>query len=239
VAGAETVLGFHITLSLDPTNYKGVYPTPGRARIRHLADVVGLDFVVNTVSANDERIVAVYAGAHEAVLEAGIQDVKKTYGVPVDRRYEVVVVSSYPKAIEFWQGVGGAYTADPLAKPGAEIVLAAACPEGGARSYRNYASYVGMTSQELARRLRERACESLNECMCIAGAIKAAYMREKYHISLISDGLSPTEIKQMGFEHYSSVNNALAAALSRKGPQREIAIIPFGGQSFGYDRQNG
>jgi nickel-dependent lactate racemase len=234
VAGAETVLGFHITISLDPTNYHGVYPSPGRTRIRHLADVVGLDFVVNSISGVDDQIYAVYAGSHQAVLEEGIQMVRAIYGVPARRRYEVVVASSYPKWLEFWQGIGGAYAADTLVTPGGEVILATACPEGGARSYENYERCVGTNTQELARWLRERTCRTVGECLCVAGAIKAAYMREKHHISLISDGLSRAEIEQMGFDRYESIEEALAAAFARKGQQDEIGVIPYGGYTYCY-----
>lgn len=234
VAGAETVLGFHITLSLDPTNYHGVYPSPGRTQIRHLADVIGLNFVINSISGIDGQIYAVYAGSHQAVLERGIRVVKSIYGMPTTRRHQVVVVSSYPKSIEFWQGIGGVYSADTLAHPGAEIILASACPEGDARSYKNYTTYVGMSTGDLAALLRERKCRTLNECLCIAGAIKAAYMREKHHISLISDGLSRAEIEQMGFDRYESIEEALAAAFARKGRQDEIGVIPYGGYTYCY-----
>jgi nickel-dependent lactate racemase len=234
VAGAETVLGFHITLSLDPANYHGVYPSPGRTRIRHLADVIGLNFVVNSISGLDGQIYAVYAGSHHAVLERGIRVVKSIYGMPVSRRHRVVVVSSYPKSVEFWQGIGGAYSADTLAQPGAEIILASACPEGGARSYENYTTYVGMNTRDLEGLLRERKCRTLNECLCIAGAIKAAYMREKHHVSLISDGLSRTEIKQMGFDHCETIEAALDAAFAREGQPDEIGVIPYGGYSYCY-----
>jgi nickel-dependent lactate racemase len=231
VAGADTVLGFHIALSLDPTNYYGVYPSPGRARIRNLADVVGLDFVVNSVLCNDDQIYKVYAGSHNAVLEKGVRAARTIYGVSSNRLYDVVVTSSYPHSIDFWQGVKGAYAAASLAKPEGEIILATACPEGGAKSYPDYASYVGMSTEDLARQLTERAC---TECLCVAGALKAAQMREKYRISLISDGLSQGEIKQMGFESYVTIEDALAAAFSRTGWQDEIGVIPYGGHTYCY-----
>ena len=229
VAGADTVLDLHIASSLDPTNYYGVYPSPGRTRIRQLADVVGLDFVVNSVLCKDDQIYQVYAGSHNTVLEAGVRTAKMLYGTPADRLYDMVVTSSHPHSIDFWQGVKGAFAAATLVKAGGEIILASACPEGSAKSYPNYASYVGISTKDLARQLTEGTCA---ECLCVAGALKAAQMREMYRISLISDALCQSEIKQMGFEAYDTIEDALAAAFSRKGWQDEIGVIPYGGHTY-------
>jgi hypothetical protein len=59
-------------------------------------------------------------------------------------------------------------------------------------------------------------------------------MREKHHISLISDGLSRAEIEQVGFDRCETVEVALAAAFARKGQQDEIGVIPYGGYSYYY-----
>ena len=41
-------------------------------------------------------------------------------------------------------------------------------------------------------------------------------------------------IEQMGFDRYDSVEEALAAAFSRQGPQDKIGVIPYGGHTYCY-----
>lgn len=231
VAGEETVAGFHVALNLDPTNYYGVIPCPGRISIDHLADVAGLDFVVDTLLDNNGRIYAVLGGDHRAVLEEGTRLAKRLYGVPVDHLYDVVVVSSYPAWLEFWQACKGAFAGATLAKPRGEIILVTACPEGCATTHPDHATYVGMKSEVLASGLCR---QEFDDAVCAAGALKVAFLREQYHISVVSEGLSPNEIGLMGFDRYGTIEEALAAALSRKGPQDEIGVIPYGGHTYCY-----
>ena len=231
VAGEETIAGFHVSFGLDPTNYYGAFSTPARTSIHHLADVAGLDFLVNTVLCDDGQIFAVLAGEHKAVLKEGIEVAQAIYGVPVEHLYDVVVVSSYPAWTEFWQGGKGIYSGATLARPEGEIILTSACPEGAARTHPDFAPCVGMKPEDVASRLARGEFE---DAIGAAIAVKVARLRERYHISLISDGLSRDEIELMGFDQYDTVEDAMAAAFSRQGPQDEIGVIPYGGHTYCY-----
>lgn len=231
VAGEETIAGFHVSFGLDPTNYYGAFSTPARTSIHHLADVVGLDFLVNTVLCDDGQIFAVLAGEHKAILKEGIEVAQTIYGVPVEHLYDVVVVSSYPAWTEFWQGGKGIYSGATLARPEGEIILASACPEGAARTHPDFAPCVGMKPEDVASRLARGEFE---DAIGAAIAVKVARLRERYHISLVSDGLSRDEIELMGFDQYDTVEDAMAAAFSRQGPQDEIGVIPYGGHTYCY-----
>jgi nickel-dependent lactate racemase len=231
VAGEETIAGFHVSFGLDPTNYYGASSAPARTSIHHLADVAGLDFLVNTVLSDDGQIQAVLAGHHKVILELGIKVAKEIYGVPVDHLYDVVVVSSYPAWIEFWQGGKGVYAGATLAKPGGEIILASACPEGAARTHPDFAPCVGMKPETVASRL---ARGEFDDAIGAAIAVKVARLRERYRISLVSGGLSQDEIELMGFDRYDTVEDALAAAFSRQGQQDEIGVVPYGGHTYCY-----
>jgi nickel-dependent lactate racemase len=231
VAGKETIADFHATFNLDPTNYYGIYPAPARTSIQRLAEVAGLDFVVNCVLGDNDQVHAIFAGDHRVVVEAGVVAAQRVHGVAVQRLYDVVVVSSYPHWRDFWQGCKGIFAGAGLAKPGGEIIVVAACPDGAAQTHPDYIAAVGMEARELARRVARRAC---NDVISAAGALKLAQMREQYHIGLVTDGLRADEIAAMGFVGYATVDDALDAALSRRGRVDEIAVLPYGGQTFCY-----
>ena len=226
VAGKDTIAGFHVTFSLDSRNYYGAFPTPARTSIRHLADVAGLGFTVNTVLTDALEVVEVFAGEHEVVLRAGVDVARRIYGIPISRLHDVVVVSSYPGWIDFWQGCRGAFAGATLAKPGGDIVVVTACPEGSSHTYPNHPDYIGMPTDVLAGRLRSG---DLPDPICAAGAIKVGYVREQYKVSIVSDGLSSGEVQRMGFERYPTVETALEHVVTRRSGVKEIAVMPYGG----------
>ncbi len=234
VAGEETIAGFHVTYSLYPENSYGVFPTPAREGIRRLADHTGLQFVVNTVLNAEGQVCSVFAGEHEAVLRAGYRVARQIFGAPTRQRYPVVIAGSYPHWIDFWQGCKGLFAGATLARPGGEIIVVTACPEGSAPGYPNHPTYVGTPTALLAERLRRG---DLPDPICAAGAIKVGYLREQYRVTLVSDGLSPADVQAMGFERAATVEEALSSALARAGNPDEIGFIPLGGETYCYLEQ--
>jgi nickel-dependent lactate racemase len=174
---------------------------------------------------------AIFAGDQRAVFDAGVGAAQRVHGVPVVRQYDVVVVSSYPHWLDFWQGCKGIFAGAGLARPGADIIVAAACPDGISRTHPDYVRRVGMDARVLTRQVGERAVEDV---ISAAGALRLALMREQYRISLVSDGIGADEITAMGFEAHATLEDALHAALSRREHIEEIGVMPYGGQTFCY-----
>lgn len=234
VAGETTIADFHATFNLDPANYYGAYPTPARKSIEHLGRVAGLDFVINTVLDAQHRIRAVFAGDQQVAFEAGVAASRKLHGLPARQLYDVVVVSSYPHWHDFWQGVKGIFAGATLARPGGDIILVTACPEGAAQTHPDYAATIGLPSALLAPRLARR---DFQDVISAAGALKVAYLREQFRVSLVSDGLTLADVEPMGFGLYHTVEAALEAVFSRlgrRGRQPEIGVLPYGGHTFCY-----
>jgi len=231
VAGEETIAGFHVSFGLDPLNYYGSIAAPARASIDRLAAVVGLDFLVNTVLAQDSRVYATLAGDHKMVYEVGLSLSREIYGVPAEHLYNVVVVSSYPAWSDFWQGGKGIYSGATLAKPGGDIILVTACPEGLSKTHQDFGRCIGMRPEDVAKEL---AAGRFKDAIGAAIAVKVARLREQYRISLVSDGLGSDIARMMGFERYERVEDALAAAWAYQGPQDEIGVIPYGGHTYCY-----
>lgn len=234
VAGEETIADFHATFNLDAANSYGVCPSPARASINHLAEVVGLDFIVDCVLGEADQVHAVFAGSQCAVFDAGVAAALLVHGVPARRRYDVVVVSSYPHWRDFWQGCKGIFAGAGLTRPGGDIIVAAACPDGVAQTHPDYVRCVGTDARVLAAQVAARTCKDV---ISAAGALKLAQMRERYRISIVSDGLSADEIAAMGFEAHATLEDALHAVASRRGAIGEIGVIPYGGQTFCYSER--
>lgn len=229
IAGEETIEGFHVSFGLDPQNHYGSFSAPSRNSIHELASIAGLDFLVNTIINEDAQIINVFAGNYLEVYKQGIKVAQEVYGVSTKKLYDIVIASSYPAWLEFWQGGKGIYAAVTLAKPGAEIILASACPEGIARTHPDFGPSIGANPSEVIQRLKDR---TFKDSIGAAIAVKLGRLRSLYNFDIISEGLTREETTQMGFTWYNNIDSALKDALRRKGNPNEIGILPFGGHTY-------
>ncbi|MCK5572828.1 MAG: DUF2088 domain-containing protein, partial [Bacteroidetes bacterium] len=71
-------------------------PTPLRSAMEEVADLLGLDCVVNAVLNQERRIAALYVGEKELAYRQGVGFVKKAYGVPRIPGANVVIADMYP-----------------------------------------------------------------------------------------------------------------------------------------------
>jgi lactate racemase len=231
VAGEETIEGFHVSFGLDPQNHYGSFSAPSRESIHELAAVAGLDFLINTIIDEDAQIVDIFAGNYLDVYMQGMKVAQQVYGVPTKRLYDIVIASSYPAWLEFWQGGKGIYAAVTLANPDAEIILASACPEGIAQTHPDFGPSIGTDPSVVVKGLKQGTFE---DPIGAAIAVKLGRIRSLYNISLISQGLTREDTNQMGFHWHHDIHAALNDALRRKGYPKEIGIIPYGGHTYCY-----
>ena len=97
------------------------------------------------------------------------------------------------------------------------MIVATPCHEGVAQTHCNM---LEMTPHG-SRRLREMvAARELEDEVGAALAIAWAQVREREEVWIVSDGICPEEAARLGFRHFASVQEALDAALARKGTRR-------------------
>lgn len=143
LAGVRTVNANHALMSERDARL-GVYArNPARLDVEELGTMVGVDFALNAVLTQDKRIVRVLAGDPGEVMRAGIPEVLRLCTVPVKQPFDAMIVSpgGHPKDINVYQTQKGLAHASAAARPGAPMVLAAACPQGaGSEHYERWVS---------------------------------------------------------------------------------------------------
>ncbi|MEW6232755.1 MAG: nickel-dependent lactate racemase [Chloroflexota bacterium] len=231
VASQETVAGFHLVGLRDPTNYLGHEDAPARRAIEALADTVGLSMVVDTVLTPDHGIYQVFCGQHRQVQAAGQRAARAVYGVPVQRRYDIVIANSYPAFLEFWQGSKGLLAADLIVKPGGTIILVTACPDGVAITHGGLIEYLRTEPAELLHRIE---AGEVKDPIAASVCLKLGRVRERVQVAVVSPGLTETEVRDMGYEHYASVEEAVDAKLAEYGRGTQVAVITHGGETAPY-----
>ena len=96
------------------------------------ARLAKVDFIVNVVANSKGEIVKAFAGDLEQAFLKAVEAVDAMYRVTVDRRADIVVVSSggYPADINLFQAYKAMDSALEVVKRNGVAILVAECPEG-------------------------------------------------------------------------------------------------------------
>jgi nickel-dependent lactate racemase len=231
VAGAETVAAFHRVGIEDPTNHLGRDAVPARQSLETLVATVGLDFIINTVLTSEHRLYRIFCGHPRQAQAAARQAAREVYGVPVQRRYDIVVSNAYPAYLEFWQAGKGIFAGDLILEPGGVIVLTAPCPEGVGVTHPNQVEYLALEPAELLHRI---AADEVKDPIAAAVCVRVAHIQRRARVAVVSPGLGEADVRRMGFEHYAGVEEALEAMLAEYGRESRVAVITHGGETVPY-----
>ncbi len=132
LAGAQTIEANHARL-FDPQAVVGeIQKNPVRQDIEEVGNLMGVDFVVNVVLDEANRLLKAFSGDPREVEKIGSEFCRTVYEIPVSREYDVVLASpgGYPKDLNLYQAQKGLAHATPIVRRGGDIVLLAECPDG-------------------------------------------------------------------------------------------------------------
>lgn len=132
VSGEETIQHNHAMI-LNPKARTGVLEgNPVHEDMVEAARLAKADFIVNVVTNSRNEIVKAFAGDLEQAFNEGVNLVDEMYKVPIERRADIVIVSSggHPHDINLYQAHKGVENAQEAVKRGGVIIWAAECPDG-------------------------------------------------------------------------------------------------------------
>lgn len=229
VCGEETVDAFHAASAFLPVNQLGNVDSPLRRNLEEFVEEhVPLHFIVNLVITLDGQVCQCVAGHPVQAHRVGVEYAKAAFGVPVQRRYPVVVANCYPYDIDLWQSFKGAFCGDLVAEDGGTLIWVTAAPEGNS-TYPLVPVYAGRDGGELIREIREGRAEDPKQA--VAG-VQFTTLKARLNLALVSTGLSHTDARSMGIAYHRSVEEAVTEAVERLTPSERkgsVAVIPQAG----------
>lgn len=197
---------------------------PVREDIEEVAGLCPVHFIVNVVLGEDKKILGAFAGHPVDAHRACCAFLDSLYKVRVERPADVVLVSAggFPKDINLYQAQKALDNAKQAVADGGTIILVAQCAEGlGDETFTRW-----MMEADSPKALITRIHETFELGGHKAAAI--AMVRERVGISLVS-GLEPGLVRKCFMEGFASVQEALDAALAKKGKGARVCVIPYGG----------
>ncbi|MBM3262277.1 MAG: nickel-dependent lactate racemase [candidate division Zixibacteria bacterium] len=228
LVGVETIRYLHGPGLLEhPKASSGILDgNPVHEAILEIARMAGADFIVNTSMDEQRRVTGIFAGELDAAHRAGVAQVREMVRAYVEEPVDVVVTSSagYPLDTTYYQTVKGMVGALDILKDGGCIVIASGCAEGvGSKEFERILrettdidTFIASIQQPGVFTIDQWEVEEL---------VKAL---KKAHIYLYTEGLSPEDIRSYLVAPVTSVEEGIACALERCGPQATLAVIPKG-----------
>lgn len=229
ICGFATTSATHVAAALLPEIPLGVMENPCRRGMEEVAKKVGLAFILNTVRNEQGEVIGIFAGDFVKAHRQGAKLAREAYRVDVPELADVVVVSSSPCDIDYWQAEKGVTSAYFAVRPGGIIVFAAPCPEGLAHNHPRFREWLALPLNEVLSRARSIPPED-RDADLVSGDLAAcnSRVREKARVFIVTDGLSEGDIKVLGYERFPSVQEALDEALKRI-PDGRVGVLPRGG----------
>jgi len=224
VSSAESIQHNHAML-LDPRATTGVLEgNPVHEDMLEAAKLAKVDFILNIVTNSKQELVQAFAGDLEKAFHEGVKLVDEMYKVTVDRRADIVVVSSggHPLDIDLFQSYKGIDNALEAVKRGGVIVLVAECPEG----HGNEVFYEWMTSFNDLKRMEKEIKKRF-----ILGGHKAYYlMKALQRVKIILVSVMPDyyAVNTFKLRTAKALNDAFRDAFDLAGKNAKVWAIPFG-----------
>ena len=205
---------------------------PCRMGMEEVAKIAGLAFIVNTVKNYEGEISGIFAGDFIKAHREGVKLAKISYSISVPEPADIVIVSSSPSDMDYWQACKGTSCAYFAVKEGGVMIFAAPCTEGLAHNHPHFREWLSLPMDEVLRRLAAASPEDVEADMVSAVlSVCNCRARDKAKIFCVSDGLTKEDLAAMQYTPFPSVQVALDEAM-RLIPGATIGIIPKGGISL-------
>jgi len=226
VCGEETTAQTHLLSVRTSRSMLGKEENDVRSELEIIARKVNANYVLNTVLNEEGRVIKAFFGDISAAFTEGLKLSREVYGVRVAARTEIVIASSYPCDLEFWQAHKTLYACEAVVREGGTMIIVTPCPEGVAVMHPDMLSFTNQSPEDIDMQIRGGIIKDK-----VAGALALAWskIRQFATVCIVSDGIDEDTADKLGFLHYKTAGDALTAAFARHGNHSRVTVLAMGG----------
>jgi nickel-dependent lactate racemase len=236
VTGEKTVSQFHMQGGMSNENLYGREECPIRLNMENWVDTVGLHFIINTVLTSKMDIYKVVAGHYVKAQREGVKHAKIALGCKMKAKADIVIVSSFPADIDFWQSGKGMFSAEHAIKDHNSTIILVSPNYEGTGPHSEYPKFFGMDNAEelLLRMYKGEQVEG--DPLALSVGTSMSKLRRRVNLVMVTDGVTKEEADICKIKHYplcrlqQAVNEAIA---KYKNPL--VAAASHGGELFIYE----
>lgn len=231
VAGEETIMLQHRPQVFDHPNTQigNIEENIFHANAMEIAEMAGLDFILNVVLNDKGEIAGVVAGDFKEAFYQGVEIAKKVYQVEIDEQADIAIAGiGFPKDANLYQATRGAsciaFSKYPAVKKGGLIIIPAETEEGVGQGLGEQRFYNIMKSaknyEEIISNIRLNGYP--------AGGQRAYLMALtlRHAEVCITNSKTPEAVEDMHMKAMNNVNNALEYGLKCYGKHAKIIVLP-------------
>jgi len=187
------------------------------------ARMVGVDFIVNVVTNSTGEVVKAVAGEMEAAHEPGVATCEESWAIKFPHKFDIVVVTpgGYPRDIDLHQSQKAMATAETVVEDDGIIVLIAECSDGIGK----FGDWLkqATTPREVIKRFQREGFTREHS----SKAFMCARALDKFPVIVYCSGIEQAELEQMFFRYAPSPQAAVEEALSLKGQDSRVLVLPY------------
>jgi len=222
VSGEETTAATHMLCVRTRKQLLGSVENVVKREMESIAQKVGLDMIVNTVLNRAGRIVKVVAGDVVEAARQGIDTAKSIYFVKTPAKADIVLASSHPCDLDFWQAHKTLFSADLAVRDGGTIIIVTPCLEGVSRMHPEILEIGKWTPEEVDQKLKQGKIKDQ-----IGGSFAIAWglIKKRAKVIMVSKGIPADDASQLGFDYADTVNMALNKAFTRHWRNAKVTVL--------------
>jgi nickel-dependent lactate racemase len=236
VTSDETVESNHCAFVPSPQTHYGAYRGPMRADIDEVATMCGLQCTMNALLDTRGRVIDIIFGKHPDAHRAAIEKFNSIYayehpGVQAD----IAICGVFaPTDHLFFHTGWGCMSADFVLADGGEIIYCSPSPGvhtaigdfPGLALMDLMKPYMPPTPENYQRVLRDIHTRTIQMWAgCIWVPIYEVMTRKRLTMVTLEENLAMAA--DIGMEATTSLDDAFAAAMQRKGPDAKVIVLPF------------
>lgn len=197
-----------------------------RREIERVSEKVGLNFILNVILDSKKNLVGAVAGDPIKAQRKGIELSSLVYIREIPKIADIVILSSYPAELDYWQGLKALSYAQRGVKEGGTIIFVGLFLEEISNSHPDMEKYGGRSHKEIQQLLKQG---KLEDHVCAAALVLHTLITDLVNVICVSEGMSANQKRSLNFEHAPNVVEALKMAFTKQGKDAKIGIIDYGG----------
>ncbi|WP_287582359.1 nickel-dependent lactate racemase [Candidatus Borrarchaeum sp.] len=222
VSNRRSINHNHQMMTLPNVKFLGVTKgNPIREDMNEAAKIASMDYIVNAILGKKLETLGLVAGDPIKAFDAGVEIAKTVYERPIPEEYDVVIATSFPMDLNFYQGSKGFDNARVAVRPRGKIILFTPSYEGVGRE--DFAYYSTLGEAELKEILLSGTARDLIEVLVAYDDINRT--REKADIHIVSKGLKRETVESWRMAYHDSPKEAIRKVIE---PGDSVLVLPEG-----------
>jgi len=227
-AGGETIYKTHARVADHPNQVGRIEGNPIRQEIEDSGKMGRLGYIINTVLDERDEICRVVAGDPLGAFRKGVSEFNEVYRFPVERPFDLLVVSSSPMDGDFYQANKALTVSSLGVRDGGMIIMTGPCPNGiSSFPYFDDMITSGNTYAQWQDIMHRPGMEHQVAAEICLGLRYLTDVR-RITIGLVTAGIRPEAVAGMGLIPFPTLESAMEEAARQLGRDARLALVRKG-----------